>query len=309
MRSYHHAPKGYDCPFCRVAVGEDLPHPGTQQQDVVYQSRLATAFVANKWWPNNPGHVLVVPNQHLENLYEMPVDVAAAIHQAARWTALAMKETYACDGVSTRQHNEPDGDQEVWHYHLHVFPRYRGDRLYNLNGVLSQSHDRVLYAQKIRGWLELHQRSVVIRPLLSDEAAPWDLWLQADPSRPLVERYVKRGQTFVGELDGRIVGSSVLIETRPDTIELVNLAVAEFYQGLGLGRRLVEHAIETARARGFRTIEVGTGNPGVTQLGLYQRCGFRIVGVDLDFFTRHYPQPLYENGLLCRDMIRLSLDL
>lgn len=310
MRSSHHAPEGYDCPFCRIAAGDALPEPATQQRDVVYRNRLATAFVANKWWPHNRGHVLVVPNPHLENLYEMPSDVASAIHQAARWVALAMQETYACEGISTRQHNEPDGGQEVWHYHLHVFPRYRGDNLYSHDGSVTRSEDRVAYAQKLRGWIERQQQSVVIRPLRPDDTPPWDLWLTADPSRELVEGYVNRGHSFVAEQDdGVIVGTSVLMETRPGTIELVNLAVAEPCQGLGLGKRLVEHAIATAREWRFRTIEVGTGNPSVTQLGLYQRCGFRIVGVDLDFFTRHYPEPIYENGLWCRDMIRLSLDL
>ena len=309
MTSYHHAPFGYDCPFCRVVAGENLPDLGTQQQDVVYHNRLATAFVANKWWPNNRGHVLIVPNQHLENLYEMPSDAAAAIHQAARLVSLAMKETYLCDGISTRQHNEPGGLQEVWHYHLHVFPRYHGDNLYGLDGFLSQLEDRVDYAEKIRGWIGHHRDSAIIRPLRSDDAAPWDLWLLADPSRDLVERYVNRGSSFVAELDGHIIGTSVLIETRPETAELVNLAVAEAYQGLGLGRRLVEHAMATARSWGFRTMEVGTGNSSLAQLGLYQQCGFRIVGVDLDFFTRHYPEPIYEHGLWCRDMIRLSAHL
>jgi histidine triad (HIT) family protein len=41
-----------------------------------------------------------------------------------------MKAAYGCDGTSTRQHNEPAGHQEVWHYHLHVFPRFMGDGLY-----------------------------------------------------------------------------------------------------------------------------------------------------------------------------------
>lgn len=309
MRSYHHAPEGYDCPFCRIAAGDTLPEPATQPRDVVYRNRRATAFVANKWWPDNRCHVLVVPNRHLENLYEMPSDVAGAIHQAARWVALAMKAAYACDGISTRQHNEPDGDQEVWHYHLHVFPRYRGDNLYRREGAAARSEDRVAYAQTLREWIERQQQSPVIRPLRPDDTPPWELWLTADPSRALVEGYVNHGHSFVAEQDGAIVGTSVLVVTRPGTIELVNLAVAEPHQGLGLGKRLVEHAIATARAWGFRTIEVGTGNPSLTQLELYQRCGFRIVGVDWDFFPRHYPEPIYENGLWCRDMIRLSLDL
>lgn len=135
------------------------------------------------------------------------------------------------------------------------------------------------------------------------------LLLLADPSREAVESYLRRGRCYVGELAGRVVAVCVLIETRPHTVELVNVAVAEEEQGRGIGRRMVLHAIDVARSLGFRSIEVGTGNSSLKQLALYQRCGFRIVGVDLDFFTRHYPEPIYENGILCRDMIRLRLDL
>jgi Acetyltransferase (GNAT) family. len=135
------------------------------------------------------------------------------------------------------------------------------------------------------------------------------LLLLADPSREAVESYLRRGRCYVGELAGQVVAVCVLIETRPHTVELVNVAVAEEEQGRGIGRRMVLHAIDVARSLGFRSIEVGTGNSSLKQLALYQRCGFRIVGVDLDFFTRHYPEPIYENGILCRDMIRLRLDL
>ncbi|MEW8978327.1 MAG: GNAT family N-acetyltransferase [Symbiobacterium sp.] len=148
-----------------------------------------------------------------------------------------------------------------------------------------------------------------IRPLLADEEAPMALLLLADPSREAVESYLRRGRCYVGELAGQVVAVCVLIETRPHTVELVNVAVAEEEQGRGIGRRMVLHAIDVARSLGFRSIEVGTGNSSLKQLALYQRCGFRIVGVDLDFFTRHYPEPIYENGILCRDMIRLRLDL
>lgn len=80
--------------------------------------------------------------------------------------------------------------------------------------------------------------------------------------------------------------------------------------GKGIGRQLATHAIETARAQGYKTMEMGTGNSSIGQLALYQKCGFRIVGVDLDFFVRHnYLEEIYENGIQCRDMIRMSQDL
>jgi ribosomal protein S18 acetylase RimI-like enzyme len=92
-------------------------------------------------------------------------------------------------------------------------------------------------------------------------------------------------------------------------MEIVNLAVREEYQGKGVGKKLIGHAVARARAMQARTLEIGTGSTGVGQLLLYQKCGFRITGVDRDFFVRHYPEPLYENGMQLRDMVRLGMDL
>lgn len=148
-----------------------------------------------------------------------------------------------------------------------------------------------------------------IRKLSVDEDYPINLLLLADPSQKLVEDYIKRGECFVAEIEHHIVGVYVLLPTRPDTVELVNVAVTESMHGQGIGKQLVSHAIETARSKGYKTIEIGTGNSSIGQLALYQKCGFRMVGVDLDFFIRHYAEEIYENGIQCRDMIRLSMDL
>lgn len=148
-----------------------------------------------------------------------------------------------------------------------------------------------------------------IRKKHIDEKPPMDLLLLADPSLKLVKEYVKRGDCFLAEIDSEIIGVYVLLPTRPGTVELVNIAVSEKHHGKGIGKKLVMDAIITARTRGFKTIEIGTGNSSIGQLALYQKCGFRIVGVELDFFVRHYSIEIYENGIQCRDMIRLSNDL
>lgn len=148
-----------------------------------------------------------------------------------------------------------------------------------------------------------------IRLLNKDENPPMDLLLLADPSRNMVEEYVKRGECYTAESDNQVIGVYVLLPTRPETVELVNVAVAEHYQGRGIGKQLVIHAVQTAKEKGYRTIEVGTGNSSIGQLALYQKCGFRITGVDIDFFIRHYQEEIFENGIQCRDMIRLSQDL
>jgi len=74
---------------------------------------------------------------------------------SSRRAALALKEAYQCGGVSTRQHNEPSGYQDVWHYHLHVFPRYENDDLYLTyrEGAPLPPEQRRIFAEKLKNYL------------------------------------------------------------------------------------------------------------------------------------------------------------
>jgi len=92
--------------------------------------------------------VFVVANMHYENVYELPPELGAPIQRAVWNVALAMKQAYGCEGVSTVQHNEPHGNQDVWHYH--VFPRYPGDDLYASRRRLTTAEERQPYAEKLR---------------------------------------------------------------------------------------------------------------------------------------------------------------
>ncbi|WP_203364378.1 GNAT family N-acetyltransferase [Bacillus sp. REN10] len=148
-----------------------------------------------------------------------------------------------------------------------------------------------------------------IRTLTPNEEPPIKLLLLADPSEKLVREYVSRGECFVAEVGQKIVGVYVLLPTRPETVELVNIAVAESEHGKGIGKQLVKDAIQRAKAQGYKTIEIGTGNSSIGQLALYQKCGFRMIGIDQDFFIRHYSEEIFENGIQCRDMVRLSQSL
>ena len=56
------APADYVCPFCLIVAGREGPPSATRQADVGHRDELVTAFIASDWRPNNPGHVLVVPN-------------------------------------------------------------------------------------------------------------------------------------------------------------------------------------------------------------------------------------------------------
>lgn len=110
-------------------------------------------------------------------------------------------------------------------------------------------------------------------------------------------------------INNKVVGAYVMIKTRPLTLELVNIAVSEEFQGRGIGKTLVLSAIEIAKQENAKVLEVGTGNSSIAQLALYQKCGFRIVSIDRDFFIKHYNHKIQENGIQCIDMIRLSMDL
>jgi len=149
----------------------------------------------------------------------------------------------------------------------------------------------------------------MIRKLQPDEAPPMDLLMSADPSRKIIEAYLTRAECFVMENQNQLIGAYVLLPTRPETIELVNIAVQENFQNKGIGKQLIRHALERAKEQGFQMLEVGTGNSSIAQLAFYQKCGFRITGVDKDFFIEHYEEELMENGIPCRDMIRLSKSL
>jgi len=148
-----------------------------------------------------------------------------------------------------------------------------------------------------------------IRKLDGNEQPPINLLLLADPSYELISEYLRRGECFVAEDNHNIIGVFVLLPTRPKTVELINVAVAEKFHGKGIGKQLVIDAIDRAKMKGYKTIEIGTANSSINQLALYQKCGFRITGIDKDFFIKHYDEVIYENGIQAVDMVRLSLDL
>ncbi|MEU6559651.1 HIT family protein [Nocardia nova] len=147
---FNHEPHGYDCPFCFLLAGGETPLDSPR--DVVLRTELATAFTAARWWPGNLGHVLVIANDHYENIYDLPPRYGHAVHDVVREIAVAMRAAYGCDGVSTRQHNEPAGNQDVWHYHVHVFPRYHDDDLYRSNPLpgFAFGAQRWVYTDRLR---------------------------------------------------------------------------------------------------------------------------------------------------------------
>ena len=150
---HNHSPLDYICPLCQIAKGEKT-NLGDQEKSVIFRDKFITVFIAGKWWKSNPGHVIIIPNEHIENIYDMPLDIGHKIFDFSKKIAIALKETYKCDGVSTRQHNEKAGNQDVWHYHLHIFPRYTGDNLYinHANTHIPTEEEKIPYVNKLKNY-------------------------------------------------------------------------------------------------------------------------------------------------------------
>lgn len=148
-----------------------------------------------------------------------------------------------------------------------------------------------------------------IHALNSNEAIPYDLLLLADPSRSLIDAYSSNSVIYVAVIEGAITGVYVLHHINRETAEIKNIAIAKEHQGQGLGTLLLNNAVIQAKEKGYNILIIGTGNSSFGQLYLYQKLGFEIQEIRMNFFTDNYAEPIYENGIQCKHMIMLSQTL
>jgi histidine triad (HIT) family protein len=111
---------GDDCIFCKIVAGE-LP------AEVVQEDEHTLAFMDINPW--NRGHALVIPRKHSTDLLEISDEDLAHTTAAAKRLAARMKERLDADGVNLLNACGPAAWQTVFHFHIHVIPRYDGDPL------------------------------------------------------------------------------------------------------------------------------------------------------------------------------------
>lgn len=109
--------KKEDCIFCKLANGE-IP------TNVIYQDDDFTVFLDAD--PATKGHALIVPKEHYANLYELDDDIAAKVMPLAKKLATHMTGVLGCDGFNVVQNNNEVAGQTVFHFHVHLIPRYEG---------------------------------------------------------------------------------------------------------------------------------------------------------------------------------------
>lgn len=151
----------------------------------------------------------------------------------------------------------------------------------------------------------MSEQSLIIEKYTGELEALMPLLTTADPDPAVIKLYLKDASVFVIRDAGAFVAVAVLcIDGK--AAELKNIAVAQSHQGQGLAKLLIARLIDEARLLEATTISVGTGNSSLSQLALYQKSGFRIDHVITDFFAS-YPEPIYENGMRCIDMVVLVI--
>lgn len=108
-----------DCIFCEILAGR---LPSSQ----VYQDEICTAFMDIQ--PVNPGHLLIVPNRHASFLADLDEETGAQLFRVVQRLAQAVRRSgIKCEGVNLFLADGEAANQEVFHVHLHLFPRYAGD--------------------------------------------------------------------------------------------------------------------------------------------------------------------------------------
>ena len=104
-----------DCIFCKLANG--IFDTNTLYEDEDFRVIFDLS-------PATEGHVLILPKEHYANVFELPEEVAAKVYVVAKKIATALKEVTGCAGVNILQNNGEAAGQTVFHFHMHIIPRY-----------------------------------------------------------------------------------------------------------------------------------------------------------------------------------------
>lgn len=128
-----------DCLFCKIIKGE-IPSSKIYEDESVY------AFLDIS--PVNPGHVLVIPKIHSDNFLDMDLVDISDVFIVSKKIAQNMKKNIPCDGVNMKMNIGADAGQIIFHSHLHLVPRYKGDGLKLWPGKSYESKEQSAEIQK-----------------------------------------------------------------------------------------------------------------------------------------------------------------
>ena len=109
-----------NCIFCKIAAGEIPSY-------TIYEDDDFKAFMDIS--PASKGHTILIPKEHADNLFELDETVASKLLPVAVRIAKALKAELHCEGLNLLQNNGEIAGQTVFHFHMHIIPRYKVDKV------------------------------------------------------------------------------------------------------------------------------------------------------------------------------------
>ena len=109
-----------DCIFCKIAAGE-IPS-ATLYEDDDFRVILDLG-------PASKGHALILQKEHYRNLYDIDEQTLAKAASLAKKMVIKLTDVLGCDGYNVVQNNEEPAGQTVFHFHIHLIPRYKNDNV------------------------------------------------------------------------------------------------------------------------------------------------------------------------------------
>jgi histidine triad (HIT) family protein len=131
-----------NCIFCKIARKEAAA-------SIVYEDAQVMAFMDIR--PVSEGHTLIIPKQHYVDIYDTPEQLLAALHIVTKKIAVAVKKVTNADGISIVQQNGKAAGQDIFHIHVHVIPRFEGQKMPHFSELTVAGRDALeRVAQNIR---------------------------------------------------------------------------------------------------------------------------------------------------------------
>lgn len=153
-----------------------------------------------------------------------------------------------------------------------------------------------------------YDRQMITIRQIEEIEIPLSILLDADPSEECIDKYLPESKSFGAFADNSLVGVCVTNLNESGVWEIFNIAVIPERQKQGIGTELLNYVIAHFTDIGEMQLEIGTGTFGY-QLLFYQRLGFRVKSIRENFFLDNYPDPVYDQGVQLKDMLRLRLEL
>lgn len=145
-----------------------------------------------------------------------------------------------------------------------------------------------------------------ITKITHNKKAYLPLLLLADEEEAMLDRYLERGSMYVLDYGG-VKAECVVTDEGGGILEIKNLAVEPAFQKHGYGKALIDF-IAARHKNTHRILQVGTGDSPST-VPFYEKCGFTRSHIVKNFFTDNYSRPIYDGGVLLKDMVYLRREI